>query len=373
MAQGFAATGDTVSFITLQNGAGVRTWEDIAPHYGLSTRFDLTVVPAFPEDHSVPLPYVPSVDNQLLTKWLLYHYLRGTFAEDDILYSRNPYPTYFFLVLTDALPAIGHRPRVVFEQHQIDRGMGRGFYERLDGLVVISERQCERVIERHRIDPSSTFVAHDGVDLRCYDGMTKRAARTSLDYPADEPVVAYTGHLYPSKVVETLIEAAHDIDAKCLIVGGYSEDIERIKGSMAVPAKVTFTGHVPPADVPRYQLAADVLVATIAEDRELDYFSPLKLFEYMATGNPSVVPALPEYEEVHTDGQTALLYAPESVESLTEAVSFLLDDRATASEIGRRARGQVDAYSWDRRAMRIRQWIEGERPSMESDVLASAD
>lgn len=352
MSQAFATLGEDVQFVTLRNGGKQPSWEELADHYGLTSEFGVRFVPALEENYRFSVPYVPNLDHQVYTYWLLCAYLSRNLRSGDVLYSRNLYPTRFFLRILRTL-GLGDEISVWFEQHQIDRDTTAWFYEQLDGVVCISEGQKRELVRTRPIDPEKLLVAHDGADLNGYEGRSMEASRNQLSIDLDEKVVMYTGHLYPSKDVESFVRAAGDFDATCYIVGGYSEDVSRIKSEIDIPENVTFTGFVPPSKVPIYQTAADVLVATVAENPEMDYFSPLKLFEYMAAGKPIVVTRKPDYEEVLTHGVNALFVDPESSEDIANTVRTLLSDAQFRSDLGQRARQDVRQYSWENRA----KWI----------------
>lgn len=365
MCQSFAAVGEDVCFASPRNGTQSPSWEVISEYYGLSSRFDLKAIPTPSKNYRFPNYPVPDTDTQLGTFWLLYTYLSGGFDEGDIVYSRNLAPTRYFLQFLEWIDA-GDGISVWFEQHQVDRGLDEKFvgddsvfYEQLDGVVCISNVLKEQLVENHPIEPEKVIVAHDGVDLQVYDGLSTETARERLGFDTDESIVMYTGHLYPSKDVDTLVQAAADFDASCYIVGGYPEDISRIEAEVTVPDNVTFTGFVPPSEIPLYQTAADVLVATVAEDPEMDYFSPLKLFEYMAAGKPIVVSQKPEYEEVLTHAKTTLFVEPGSVAGLAEAVETLRSDPRLSAELGRKARENAERYDWNVRAQNVLRAIRG--------------
>jgi glycosyltransferase involved in cell wall biosynthesis len=225
-------------------------------------------------------------------------------------------------------------------------------------VVCISEQQKQRVVRTQQVEPEKLFVAHDGVDLASYEGLSTPEARAQLGIDPDERVVMHTGHLYPSKDVETLVRAAADFDAECYIVGGYPEDVSRIKSEVTIPDNIMFTGFVPPKSIPTYQIAVDVLVATVAEDPEMDFFSPLKLFEYMASNTPLVVSRKPAYEEVLTHGRNGLFVEPGSVSDLADSVTRLLSDSELRAALGRRAREDIIQYDWTAQARRILERIE---------------
>jgi glycosyltransferase involved in cell wall biosynthesis len=168
----------------------------------------------------------------------------------------------------------------------------------------------------------------------------------------------YTGHLHKGKGVQTLIQAAADIDGSVYVVGGYEDDIRWIQSSVTVPENVQFTGLIKPAAMPAYQVASDILVAPYTSDAR-DYISPLKLFEYMAAGKPIVTTTKPVLKEVVTHGENALLAEPGDPASLAERVTSLATDPDRQTALGTQARKDVEQYTWERRAARILAFIEG--------------
>ena len=355
MCQGFAANDEEVCYVCPRNGEKEPSWESLSEYYGLSSEFDIRTVPAPDTNHNFPL--IPDTDDQSLLAWLLYAYASGVFDEGDIIYTRTLQPARYFLQIREWLGG-DDDISFWFEQHQIERDidgpiLDKDFYKQMDGLVCISEKQKEAMVEAHPIDREKIYVHHDGVDLRSYENRTKTGAREDLGMELNEDIVMYTGHLYPEKDVETLVKAAKHFEEQCIIVGGYPDDISRIKSNITVPDNVTFTGFVPPSEIPLYQTAADVLVATVGANNDTDYFSPLKLFEYMAAGKPMVVSRKPEFEEILSHQESALMVKPESVSEMAEAINRCLDDANLGMQLGQRARERVDQYDWRVRAQNI--------------------
>jgi glycosyltransferase involved in cell wall biosynthesis len=77
------------------------------------------------------------------------------------------------------------------------------------------------------------------------------------------------------------------------------------------------------------------------------YWSPLKIFEYMAMGLPVVAPALPRLERLVEHGREGVLYDPSDPRALDRALVSLAD-RATRERLGGAARARVVRdFSWD--------------------------
>jgi glycosyltransferase involved in cell wall biosynthesis len=98
----------------------------------------------------------------------------------------------------------------------------------------------------------------------------------------------------------------------------------------------------------------DVALVPYARLEHAFYFSPLKLFEYMACGVPVVAAALGQIAEIVRDGETGLLYPPDDVDALIGACDRLLSDPALRRRLGEAAAKEVQgSYTWDRNAARV--------------------
>jgi len=115
---------------------------------------------------------------------------------------------------------------------------------------------------------------------------------------------------------------------------------------------ITFAGRVAHRDMPSALAAADIGVAPfdVSQHPPLAlafYWSPLKVFEYMASGLPIVAPALPRLQGLVEHGVEGALYEPATPAALAEALATLADP-ATRAKMGQAARARVVRdYSWD--------------------------
>lgn len=355
MCAGFAANGVSTTLVHPSYGQGEVSFDELAAFYDLDHEFRVRTLPSFSGKN--PIPNVPTTGEIVTFFWLVSQYLRGRITSDDILYSRYLVPTFAFLHVVDAIPR-RERPTIVFEQHHTKTEhpfISEQLYRRLDGIVCIADQLAERLSSQFDIPAEKLFVAHDGVSLERYEGITQQSARERLGLPSDRDIVMYTGHLYEDKNVEQFIRAATDIEADVCVVGGYEEDIERLKRTVAESNSVTFTGFVEPNDIPVYQRAADVLVATAAQDAE--YYSPLKLFEYMAAGKPIVATRTEAFEEVLTHEQNCLFVDSSAPSAMSEQIARLLDDDELCTRIGETNEMEVQTYGWQNRAERILEFV----------------
>jgi glycosyltransferase involved in cell wall biosynthesis len=254
---------------------------------------------------------------------------------------------------------------VVLEIHDISCGPERVFvtlagrHRSVLMLLAVTEGLRWRCVQSLRVPDDRISVLSSGVDLarmRC--DFSRDEARARLGLPVTGPIVAYTGHLYPEKGVETLIQALPMLGSVHVVVaGGMPDDVARIRcmAQRFGARNVTLVGHVRPGAVPVFLRAADVAVLPYSArfQHSLRYTSPLKLFEYMAMGCSIVASDLPSIREVLRHQENALLVPPDDPGALAEGIQQLVVDRALGERLGARARRDVGARTWRARASRI--------------------
>ena len=141
------------------------------------------------------------------------------------------------------------------------------------------------------------------------------------------------------------------VDDVSAVLIGDGPELSRIRADASGLASVTFTGAVPHDVVPACLAAADLGVAPfdVGAHGPLAlgfYWSPLKIFEYMATGLPVVAPALPRIAALAAHDREALLYDPSRPDALADAIATLRDP-ALRARLGAAARARAEReYSW---------------------------
>jgi glycosyltransferase involved in cell wall biosynthesis len=130
--------------------------------------------------------------------------------------------------------------------------------------------------------------------------------------------------------------------------------LERDLRERGLTRLVVFTGARPHEEVVALIGQFDVALAPYAHLDHAFYFSPLKLFEYMACGVPVVAAASGQIVEVVHDGETGLLYPPGDLEALTAACDRLLADSALRQRLGQAGAREIHSqYTWDHNAARV--------------------
>lgn len=235
-----------------------------------------------------------------------------------------------------------------------------------DGYVTITAALA-RELERRWGPRERMAVVPDGVRLSTGVGQggsgTGNTAQspTSVGDPGPTPfTIGYAGHLYPWKGVDLVIEAVAALkETRGLIVGGHERepDLARVKAfadELDCLSRITFTGLIPPADVAARLRECSVLaLPNPASAISREFTSPLKLFEYMASGRPIVASDLPSLREVLRHEENALLAEPGNPQALVAAIERIRQDPALGERLARQAAEDVRGYTWALRAERL--------------------
>lgn len=177
----------------------------------------------------------------------------------------------------------------------------------------------------------------------------------------DQFRAGYVGHLYPGKGMETIAEIAPRLpEVRFDIVGGTPEDLASWRRRTARIGNIRFEGFVPHREVGRHIAGFDLALAPFgrrvkAQAREISrWFSPLKIFEYMAQARAIVAADLPVLRDVLEHGRNAWLVPPEDYEAWVDAVRRLRDDPSLRERLGRTAFEDFELhYTWTARAGRV--------------------
>jgi glycosyltransferase involved in cell wall biosynthesis len=220
-----------------------------------------------------------------------------------------------------------------------------------DRIATVSDNAARDLLAAG-VDPCRLRIVPNGVEVDRFRNAEARA----LPFAPDAIVVAFAGLFYPWHGARWLAEAFALVHrersrARLLLVGDGEEAplVRLILEREGVAHATAITGMVARDDVPAYLAAADILASPHARN---DSFigSPIKLWEYMASGRAIVASDVAQMGEVLRHGETALVVAPEDPQALAAAIVELIDDPQLRRRLGAAAAAEAAAqHSWDAR------------------------
>lgn len=140
-----------------------------------------------------------------------------------------------------------------------------------------------------------------------------------------------------------------------LEICGKGPELEPLRArahELGLDDRVRFHGAVAPQDVPEILAGMDVAVAPYPHGDH--YFSPLKVYEYMAAGLPVVASAIGDLPGLLGDDERGLLVPPGNVEALAAALHRLAYDRLLRERLARAGRATAVAeHDWSLRCAEL--------------------
>jgi len=117
--------------------------------------------------------------------------------------------------------------------------------------------------------------------------------------------------------------------------------------------KVILTGFVPHEEVPKYISTMDIVLAPYPK-LEFFYYSPVKIFEYMAAGKSVVASRLGQIAEVISDGVNGFLAAPGDTQEMLAKTLLLIRNPELRKKIGEQARETIKKrHTWSNKAKEL--------------------
>ncbi len=272
----------------------------------------------------------------------VFSFLYAVSKKVDVIYSRDELPLFFLGLLNKNIVYEAHTPRFNF------------IIKRFNKIIAISNGLKQFYLDKG-VSGNKIIVAHDAVDIKEFDiDVSKEEAREKLNLPLYKKIILYTGHLYSWKGVDTLAESSKYLskDKIIVFVGGVNSDVVKFKEKYKDVHNILILGQKPHKEIAYYLKSADVLVLPNSAKSNVSrlYTSPMKLFEYMASGTSIVASDLPSIREVLNEENSTLVEADNPRVLASEIKLVLNKDNKKALE-------DVRQYTWENRVLTILKYL----------------
>jgi hypothetical protein len=234
-------------------------------------------------------------------------------------------------------------------------------FERCDDFTTLPEADKDRIaaLEKRLLEISDTAIyVHEGLMEREL-GLVKEsvlighgvdfdkfvAARnspnSSLDLP--KPIIGFFGGMDDYRMdVELMIKIARHIQGTLVLIGPKQMDLS----SVLAEKNVKHIDQISPDELATYAANFDVGIIPFLQNDFNKMCNPIKLKEYLALAYPSVVMALPAFEEYKS-----LIYSSNSHQEFLDNIDKALDENDQSLVEKRRA--AVSGSDWDNVAARV--------------------
>lgn len=278
----------------------------------------------------------------------------------DVIYTRDQFSGRFLSF---------SNKKFVYEIHSFPRNFRiyKRIWRRAHKIITITQ-ELKNLLVKNGVEADKILVAPDAVDLAAWSAISgnKEELRIELELPGmDSCLIGYVGRfktLGMEKGIKTMIEALSllDKETKMVFVGGEESEIKEYKilaNRFNVLLQCIFISYQPYSKVIKYTKAMDTLVIPFPNIRHYAFYaSPLKLFEYMASGRPIIASDLPALREILND-KNALFFKPDDANDLARVIKMLISSRTLGLHLSQQATADVKQYTWRNRADKILEFI----------------
>lgn len=226
-------------------------------------------------------------------------------------------------------------------------------------VVAITDCMREAILAQRLVEPERVAVHRNAIDLDLFISRIRPSSRR------EGTLVGTIGRMEPPKAQEVYLEAMSLVrrcvpSVRGILVGDgrRREELLRLRAQFALGDVVTFSGSVPPDEIPSLLAGFDVFVLSSNWEG-----LPMVLIEAQAAGVPIVATAVGGVPEVVHDGATGLLVPPRDPTALAGAIVRLLEDQALRWQLG------VNAAAHAEREFDIRR-LARQTAAMYREVLA---
>jgi len=330
--------------------AGADTSE-LFSHYGLRQPDGLKL---WPLSRSLPWPLsLIKFRSRRLFLWRLRRQIQTARRQGEapvLIFARH------VKLAADMLQDDGFWPPMVYEAHEVfaDGAPSSGFarlarqeqvvLHKSAALVAISRQLAQALQKRYCLQRPFEIIP---------SAATLHTGTPQKDWYQAHNRIVYAGNFYEWKGVEDLLAAARLLPSyyQIHLIGALPAHM-RPQIDNTTGAHVVIHGVLPHQQTLAFLLDACIAVLPNRAQSVSAYTSPLKLFEYMATGCAVVASDLPVLREILRD-EDAAWFSPGDAKSLATAITGLVDNQGRSREMGERLARQVKNYSWEARAVRL--------------------
>lgn len=268
-------------------------------------------------------------------------------------YSHEQFAILFLTILSK---------ETIYEAHDFpgNKILYRILFKRLKAIVVTNRWKSEELARLFHVPKNKIVTVPNAVDLKDFaSNFSKEESRKILNLPTDIYLVGYVGALKTmgmEKGISILIDSISFLSKnyKLYIVGGSKGDIEyydEYASKKNIKDQIIFAGNILHKEIDLHMKACDCLVAPYPKTDHYSYYmSPMKIFEYLASGRPMIVTDLPSVREI-VDEKTAILVPPNDARALAVAVEKIINNKEETHTLISNARREVqEKYTWQNRA-----------------------
>jgi glycosyltransferase involved in cell wall biosynthesis len=232
----------------------------------------------------------------------------------------------------------------------------RNMFREMNSIFVRTQYEKDYITKEFLIPSSKIFIVPDGADVDFLGKSISEDEREKcfkeLNLSPTKKTIFFAGEFKLQSGVTDLLSAFNIVSSRRsdvqLVLIGEGALMNEVKGlvSQYKLANVALPGRVPRDRFKLYQNIADVMVTPEIDSLYNNLGAPLKLFECMASGKPTIATQISSHLTIIKDGYNGYFVHPKDCNSISEGILRVLDSK-DSYQVGLKGREtMVESYSW---------------------------
>ncbi|MEM9923592.1 MAG: glycosyltransferase family 4 protein [Cyanobacteria bacterium P01_D01_bin.50] len=228
--------------------------------------------------------------------------------------------------------------------------------------VTVADTVRESMIA-NGMPPEKVIKLHNGYNRLFMERHPEEAAqwRKKLLKNGREKLVIYSGALEKFKGIDILIEVAKELPHVQFACAGGKDKQVKIYQKLAQERQVdniSFIGFILQQELASLLQAADILAHPHCSGKAATFTSPLKLFDYFASGTPIVATKIPSLREFENTKAITAWCEPDNSTQFTASIARVLETHPRKIEGYSDSIEFVRQFSWENRAAKILSYVD---------------
>lgn len=218
--------------------------------------------------------------------------------------------------------------------------MEKEAFENCDHLIVVSEKMKEYLSKELGIPNNKMTVAPNGSDPQ------RRVAKYETPLK-----VVYAGIFSYWERVNDFLDIAKQANEKTLkfyLAGTGPMKDQLIKRIREEKIPVSYLGYIPRQQIHRLLAQMQIGIAPSTRDLARQVASPIKIFDYMASGLPVVTPRIGDWGDIIEKDDCGIAMDSDSVENYLRALNTLAQENIWTTKSRNAIKSIEEKYSWSK-------------------------
>ncbi|MDY6900183.1 MAG: glycosyltransferase family 4 protein [Cyanobacteriota bacterium] len=327
-----------------------KTPEKLIKYYNLQENLKVSPLPM-----PFPIDYVKSKFTSSNTIASKYYFRFHILPTTKIVHSRDW--NFVEAAVKNGVPAIyehHHHEEKPFVQEIVKNPL-------FQIAVTVADTVRESMIA-NGMPPEKVVKLHNGYNRLFMERHPEAAAdwRKKLLKNGREKLVVYSGALEHFKGIDILIEVAKQLpQIQFVCAGGKKERVTHYQqlAKEKQADNITFLGFILQQELASLLQAADILAHPHCTGPAATFTSPLKLFDYFASGTPIVSTRIPSLTEFENTKAIAAWCEPDSATEFAQSIERVLETHPRKIEGHSDSIEFVKQFSWENRAEKILSYV----------------